>query len=88
MKTINDSIKIRSLLDKQKKIVIIGAGYIGLEIAAAACKKNHKITILEADNRVMSRSVCPETSHFFEAIHEKEGVHFFLKYFNKRHSSA
>ena len=78
LKTINDSIKIRSLLDKQKKIVIIGAGYIGLEIAAAACKKNHKITILEADNRVMSRSVCPETSHFFEAIHEKEGVHFFL----------
>ena len=78
LKTINDSIKIRSLLDKQKKIVIIGAGYIGLEIAAAACKKNHKIIILEADKRVMSRSVCPETSHFFEAIHEKEGVRFFL----------
>ena len=78
LKTINDSIKIRSLLDKQKKIVIIRAGYIGLEIAAKKKKKNHKITILEADNRVMSRSVCPETSHFFEAIHEKEGVHFFL----------
>ena len=78
LRTINDSIKIRSLLDQQKKIVIIGAGYIGLEIASAACKKNHQVTILEADNRVMSRSVCPETSRFFQKIHEKEGVKFFF----------
>ena len=78
LKTINDSIKIRSLLDQQKKVVIIGAGYIGLEIAAAASKKNHQVIVLEADNRVMSRSVCTETSHFFESIHEKEGVNFFF----------
>jgi len=78
LKTINDSIKIRSLIDQQKKVVIIGAGYIGLEIAAVASKKNHPVIILEADNRVMSRSVCPETSHFFETIHKKEGVHFFF----------
>ena len=76
LKTINDSMKIRSLLDQQKKVVIIGAGYIGLEIAATASKKNHQVMILEADDRVMSRSVCPETSHFFEMIHEKEGVQF------------
>ncbi|MDC0586997.1 FAD-dependent oxidoreductase, partial [Gammaproteobacteria bacterium] len=78
LKTIKDSIKIRSLLDQQKNIVIIGAGYIGLEIASAACKKNHQVTILEADNRIMSRSVCPETSHFFETMHEKKGVKFFF----------
>ena len=78
LKTINDSMKIRSLLDQQQKIVIIGAGYIGLEIAAAASKKNHQVIVLEADSRVMSRSVCPETSHFFELMHEKEGVHFFF----------
>jgi 3-phenylpropionate/trans-cinnamate dioxygenase ferredoxin reductase component len=76
LKTINDAIKIRSLLDQKKKIIIIGAGYIGLEIAAAACKKYHQVTILEADKRVMSRSVCIETSDFFEAIHKKEGVNF------------
>jgi len=70
--------KIRSLLDQQKKVVIIGAGYIGLEIAAAASKKNHQVIVLEADNRVMSRSVCAETSNFFEAMHEKEGVKFFF----------
>jgi len=78
LKTINDSMKIRSLLDQQKKIVIIGAGYIGLEIAATARKKNHQVIVLEADNRVMSRSVCPETSRFFEMMHEKEGVTFFF----------
>ena len=78
LKTINDSIKIRSLLEEQQKIVIIGAGYIGLEIAATASKKNDQVIVLEADNRTMSRSVCPETSHFFEAIHKKEGVKFFF----------
>ena len=78
LKTINDSIKIRSLLDQQKKIVIIGAGYIGLEIAASASKKNHHVIVLEADSRVMKRSVCPETSHFFEAMHKKKGVSFFF----------
>ena len=78
LRTIDDSIKIRSLLEQQQKIVIVGAGYIGLEIAAAAIQKNQQVIVLEADNRVMSRSVCPETSNFFEAIHKKEGVNFFF----------
>jgi len=78
LRNIDDSIKIRSLLDRQQKIVIIGAGYIGLEIASAAIQKNQQVTVLEADNRVMSRSVCPETSDFFEAIHKKEGVKLLL----------
>ena len=34
--------------------------------------------VLEADKRVMKRSVCPDTSHFFETMHEKEGVSFFF----------
>ena len=78
LRTIDDSIKIRSLFEQQQKIVIVGAGYIGLEIAAAAIQKNQQVIVLEADNRVMSRSVCPETSNFFEAIHKKEGVNFFF----------
>ena len=78
LRTIDDSIKIRSLFEQQQKIVIVGAGYIGLEIAAAAIQKNQQVIVLEADNRVMSRSVCPETSNFFEVIHKKEGVNFFF----------
>jgi len=78
LKTISDSIKIKSVLDQQKKIVIIGAGYIGLEIAATASKTKHQVIVLEADNRIMSRSVCPETSNFFETIHENKGVKFFF----------
>ena len=78
LKTINHSMRIRSLLEQQQKIVIIGAGYIGLEIAAAASKKNQQVIVLEADNRVMRRSVCPETSRFFEFIHKQEGVNFFF----------
>ena len=78
LNNINDSVKIKSLLGQQKKMVIIGAGYIGLEIAAAASKKKHPITVLEADSRVMNRSVCPETSYFFQEKHQKEGVQFFF----------
>jgi len=76
LKTIQDSIKIKSLMKDNQKIVIIGAGYIGLEIASTLNKKNNQIMIVEGDSRVMSRSVCLETSHFFEKIHEKKGVKF------------
>ncbi len=76
LRTIEDSLQIKSMLNQKQTIAIIGAGYIGLEIAAAATKKNLKTTVIEMENRVMSRSVCSETSDFFQKKHEQEGVMF------------
>ena len=55
--------------------LITGAGTgIGRALCERLIKKNHEVIVLEADRRVMSRSVCPETSHFFEAMHKKKGI--------------
>ena len=76
LRTIGDSLKIREKLRNKNKITIIGAGYIGLEIASIAIKKNLKVTILELENRVMSRVVSSEVSNFFQNKHQSEGIEF------------
>jgi len=76
LRTITDALKIQQALKNKNKITIIGAGYIGLEIASIAVKKNIDITIIEMEDRVMSRVICPVVSDFFQKKHEAEGVKF------------
>jgi len=76
LRTIGDSLKLREILSNKNKIVIIGAGYIGLEIASVAIKKNLKVIVLEQENRVMERVVSSEVSDFFQKKHQSEGVVF------------
>ena len=76
LRTLNDACQIRSTLKKVKTIVIIGAGYIGLEVASIAIKKNLKVIVIEAGERVMNRVVCKTTSDFFQKKHETQGVEF------------
>jgi 3-phenylpropionate/trans-cinnamate dioxygenase ferredoxin reductase subunit len=56
------------------RLVIIGAGYIGLEVAAVAAKRGLNVTVVEALPRVMARAACPEISAFYESVHAKAGV--------------
>ena len=76
LRTIKDSLKIREKLRNKNKITIIGAGYIGLEIASIATKKNLEVSVLELENRVMGRVVSAEVSDFFQKKHQSEGVEF------------
>jgi len=76
LRTIGDSLRIRKKLKNHKKITIIGAGYIGLEIASIAVKKNLEVNIVELENRVMGRVVSSEVSDFFQKKHQAEGVEF------------
>ena len=76
LRTITDALKIQQALKNKNKITIIGAGYIGLEIASIAARKNINITIIEMEDRVMSRVICPVVSDFFQKKHETEGVKF------------
>ena len=76
LRTIRDALKIQQALKDKNKITIIGAGYIGLEIASIAVKKNINITIIEMEDRVMSRVICPVVSDFFQKKHEAAGVKF------------
>ena len=57
-----------------RRAVIIGGGYIGLEVAATCREAGLDVTVLEAADRVMSRVVAPEVSRFYEAEHARHGV--------------
>lgn len=78
LRSIDDASRIRSQLGSARRIVIVGAGYIGLEVAAVTRQLGHDVTVLETEDRVMSRVVSPEVSAFFRAEHEAHGVQLML----------
>jgi len=74
LRTITDVDGILAALAPSGRIVLIGAGYIGLEVAASARQRGFDVTVLEAADRVMSRTVSREVSAFYEACHRAAGV--------------
>lgn len=60
--------------DHQRRLVIVGGGYIGLEVAAVAVKAGLAVTVLEAEERVMARVTGPEVSDYFQHRHRQAGV--------------
>jgi 3-phenylpropionate/trans-cinnamate dioxygenase ferredoxin reductase subunit len=78
LRGIDDVNAIRRDLDKAARLVIVGAGYIGLEVAAVARALGKSVTIVEMAERVMSRVVSPGLSAFYEGVHREAGVEFWL----------
>jgi 3-phenylpropionate/trans-cinnamate dioxygenase ferredoxin reductase subunit len=74
LRTLADSERIRAAVRPGARAVIIGGGYIGLEIAASVRKLGAEATVLEALERVMNRVVAPPVSEFFAAEHARHGV--------------
>ena len=78
LRSIADVDGIRDDMGAGKKIVIIGAGYIGLEVAAVSQLAGLNVTVIEMADRVMSRVVSAETSDFYQIEHTNQGVRFRL----------
>ena len=74
LRTIADVERIRAGWAAGRRLVIVGGGYIGLEVAATARELGLEVTVLEMAERVMNRVVCPEISSFYEAEHRRHGV--------------
>lgn len=74
LRTLQDSEQIRNALDQAHKIAIIGGGYIGLEVAASARKANKKVTLLEAENRILKRVTSEFMSDFYQSVHQSHQV--------------
>ena len=74
LRTIDDVTRMREGFQPGRNMIIIGAGYIGLEVAAVAATAGLNVTVLEMADRVMSRVVAPEVSAFFEKAHREAGV--------------
>jgi len=75
LRTIADVERLKAAFQPGKSLVVIGGGYIGLELAAVAAKQGGlKVTVLEQASRVMGRGVGPVVSRFYERLHREEGV--------------
>ena len=74
LRTKTDVDSIRDSVDAGSRMLIIGAGYIGLEVAASAIKLGCSVTVLEAMERVLQRVTGPEISDFYQAVHREAGV--------------
>jgi 3-phenylpropionate/trans-cinnamate dioxygenase ferredoxin reductase subunit len=74
LRNIEDANAIRADMGPGKRMVIVGAGYIGLELAATARKIGMEVTVVEAADRPISRVVAPVVSDFFADLHATAGV--------------
>lgn len=71
-----DAISARLALcaERQLQVVVIGGGFIGLEVAATARKKGLEVTVLEAAPRLLGRVLAPALSDWYAALHRSHGV--------------
>ncbi len=74
LRTLDDALALRELLDARPKVVVIGAGFIGAEIAATCRGRGLDVTVLEALPQPMVRGLGPELGAVLAAIHRDHGV--------------
>lgn len=76
LRNIEDAVRFRQRLQPQARIVIIGGGVIGLEAACAAVKHGCIVTVIEAEQRLLTRAFPAIVSDVVAAAHRDRGVEF------------
>ena len=74
VRTLSDAYALRDDLKTASNVVVVGGGYIGLEAAACMKDMGKSVTVIEMESRLLARVATPETSAFFERLHESHGV--------------
>jgi 3-phenylpropionate/trans-cinnamate dioxygenase ferredoxin reductase subunit len=74
LRTAEDVDRIRADVAPGKRALVIGAGYIGLEVAASLRILGLQVTVLEAMPRILQRVTCERVSEFLSQVHQDEGV--------------
>ncbi|MCR5978040.1 pyridine nucleotide-disulfide oxidoreductase [Gordonia jinghuaiqii] len=74
LRTIDDAHVIRAGLERARDVVIVGGGFVGLEVAAAARARGAAVTVVEAADRVLGRVVAEPMSTFVRRHHEAAGI--------------
>jgi 3-phenylpropionate/trans-cinnamate dioxygenase ferredoxin reductase subunit len=74
LRSIDDVDVIRAHIKPGKRVVLIGGGYIGLEVAAVAVKHGATVTVIEMAHRLMARTTSEPVALFYEQEHKKNGV--------------
>jgi 3-phenylpropionate/trans-cinnamate dioxygenase ferredoxin reductase subunit len=78
LRTLDDALALKRRLEEANEVVVVGGGFIGLEVAASARKLGKGVTVIELAARPMGRVVAPLISEHFKAMHEARGVRMVL----------
>jgi 3-phenylpropionate/trans-cinnamate dioxygenase ferredoxin reductase subunit len=79
LRTIADADRVKAGLISGQRLVVIGGGYIGLEVAASARLKGMEVVVIEREARLLARVASPPISTFMQRFHERQGVAFRLE---------
>lgn len=74
LRTVEDADRIRSHLQPGSRLVIVGAGFIGAEVAASARTRGVDVTVLEMGETPLLRAIGPEMGRLYGEIHRERGV--------------
>lgn len=74
LRTRDDALRLRASLGPGRRLVVVGGGWIGLEVAATARQSGSAVTVLEQGPRLCARSVQPGVSAHLAALHAAHGV--------------
>ncbi len=78
LRTLDESEDLARRIAAAQRVVVIGGGFIGLEVAAAVRMLGKPVTVLEAAERLMGRVVAPVISSFYADLHRNRGVELVL----------
>lgn len=76
LRGLDDANRLQQALETARHLVIVGGGFIGLEVAAAARQRGIKVTLVERENRLLTRLVSVPISAHVEQLHQSQGVNF------------
>lgn len=79
LRTLDDALALRARLVTGTRLVVIGAGFIGCEVAASACKRGLTVTVVETFEAPMLRAIGVAAGQAMQALHMSEGIGFRLK---------
>lgn len=74
LRGIDDADRMRECLVAGRRLLVVGGGYIGLELAAVARRRGLAVTLIEQAPRILGRVACAETAGYFRDLHSANGV--------------
>ncbi|OWT54830.1 NAD(P)/FAD-dependent oxidoreductase [Candidimonas nitroreducens] len=74
LRSLDDASQIRSALRPDRRLLVVGGGWIGLEVAATARRLGLQVALIESGPRLCARSVPANVSNFLLELHQRQGV--------------
>ncbi|KXV04120.1 pyridine nucleotide-disulfide oxidoreductase [Caballeronia megalochromosomata] len=76
LRSVSDAQRLKAALDEARRVVVIGGGFLGLEVASIAAARGCSVHVVESLDRVMKRAISVDMSAACTAQHQAAGVRF------------